>query len=55
MRSTITTLARSRAVMVGLIATVVLAVAGTTLGYSALASTVTLTVCLLYTSPSPRD
>ena len=44
MRSTITTLARSRAVMVGLIATVVLAVAGTTLGYSALASTVTLTV-----------
>ncbi|MEC9053492.1 MAG: transglycosylase family protein [Actinomycetota bacterium] len=44
MRSTITTLARSRAVMVGLITTVVLAVAGTTLGYSALASTVTLTV-----------
>ncbi|MGV3562944.1 MAG: transglycosylase family protein [Nocardioides sp.] len=44
MQSTITTLARSRAVMVGLIATVVLAVAGTTLGYAALAGTVTLTV-----------
>ena len=44
MQRTITTLARSRAVMVGLIATVVLAVAGTTLGYSALAGTVTLTV-----------
>lgn len=44
MRSTITTLARSRAVMVGLIATVVLAVAGTTLGYAALAGTVSLTV-----------
>jgi len=43
-QSTITTLARSRAVMVGLIATVVLAVAGTTLGYAALAGTVTLTV-----------
>lgn len=44
MQRTITTLARSRAVMVGLIATVVLAVAGTTLGYAALAGTVTLTV-----------
>ena len=44
MRSTITTLARSRAVMVGLIATVVLAVAGTTLGYAALGTTVNLTV-----------
>ncbi|GAB2635840.1 hypothetical protein GCM10027270_25830 [Nocardioides ginkgobilobae] len=44
MQSTITTLARSRAVMVGLIVTVVLAVAGTTLGYAALAGTVTLTV-----------
>ncbi len=44
MHSTITTLARSRAVMVGLIATVVLAVAGTTLGYAALGGTVTLTV-----------
>lgn len=44
MHSTITTLARSRAVMVGLIATVVLALAGTTLGYAALAGTVTLTV-----------
>jgi resuscitation-promoting factor RpfB len=43
-QSTITTLARSRAVMVGLIVTVVLAVAGTTLGYAALAGTVTLTV-----------
>jgi uncharacterized protein YabE (DUF348 family) len=43
-RSTLTTLARSRAVLVGLITTVVLAVAGTTLGYAALAGTVTLTV-----------
>ena len=44
MRSTLTTLARSRAVLVGLITTVVLAVAGTTLGYAALTGTVTLTV-----------
>lgn len=44
MRSTINTLARSRAVMVGLISLVVLAVAGTTLGYTALGSTVRLTV-----------
>ena len=44
MRSTITTLARSRAVLVGLITTVVLAVAGTTLGYAALGGTVSLTV-----------
>ena len=44
MRSTLTTLARSRAVLVGLIITVVLAVAGTTLGYAALAGTVSLTI-----------
>lgn len=38
------TVARSRAWMVSLTAVVVLAVAGTTLGYTAMADTVTLTV-----------